>query len=206
MHSFKRHFFAGLVIFVPLSLTIYVIQLFFLLVSQTLLPILEAQRWIPIHPSQVRVFSFILTILLIWGIGLVASNILGKQVVNWFERGLHRIPVFRGLYEAFQKITEAFFGQMNMYQSAVLVQYPRTGCYSFGFVTSRVAGSIFGSSEEYLSVFIPTVPNPTSGLLLYIKESEAIPVKLSIEEVAKIIVSHGFVPIPESAVTSLRKD
>ena len=206
MNSFKKHFFAGLVIFVPLFLTIYVFRFLFLLVSETLLPVLENQSWIVIHPSFTRLFSFILTVLLIWGMGVVASNFFGKRVVNWFERGLHHIPIFRGLYEALQKITEAFFGQANVYQSAVLIQYPRPGSYVIAFVTSRIAGTVFGSQEPYLSVFVPTVPNPTSGLLLYIKETEAIPLNLPIEDVAKIIVSSGFVPIPASAVGALRKD
>ncbi len=206
MQSFKKHFFAGLVFVIPLLLTVYAFRFLFLFVSEALLPLLENQHWIFIHPSLTRLASFVLTVLWIWGMGVIASNLLGKRLVNWVESGLRHIPIFRGIYEALQKITEAFFGQTNIYQSAVLVQYPRSGSYTFGFVTSKVSGSIFGSQEGYLSVFVPTVPNPTSGLLLYIKESEAIPINLSIEEVAKILVSHGFVPIPDTALASLKKD
>jgi uncharacterized membrane protein len=196
----KRQFFSGLVIFVPVSLTIYFIWLFFLLISQTLLPILAHQHFIEIPRAAIRPLSFLLTLALIWFLGLVASNLIGRKVVRLMERGIHRVPFFRGLYEAIQKITEAFFGVNAAYQKAVLVEYPRRGVYTFGFVTSTIPGRVFGKEEPFYCVFIPTVPNPTSGILLYIPESETMTLALSIEEVAKIIVSHGFLPISENAV------
>jgi uncharacterized membrane protein len=196
----RRQFFAGLVVFVPLCLTVYFFRLFFLLISQFLFPTLTHQQWVPIHPAAVRPLSFILTFLLIWILGVVTSNFIGKWLLSWFERGIHHIPFFRGLYEAIQKITEAFFGTQPLYQSVVLVEYPRKGVYTFGFVTNHVKAKVFPSHEKHLCVFIPTVPNPTSGVLLYVPESEAIALNLSIEEVIKIIVSHGFVPVPENAL------
>ena len=201
---FKRQFFAGLVVFLPLSLTIYFIRLFFLLISQTFFPLLSKQQWVVIHPAAVRPLSFCLIILLIWAIGVIASNFIGKRFVGWVEWVIHRIPFFRGLYEAIQKVTEAFFGPQNLYQSVVLVEYPRKGIYTFGFVTSHVSGKVFSSSEPHLCIFIPTVPNPTSGVLLYVPESETIALKISIEEVIKILVSHGFVPIEERAVRPVK--
>jgi uncharacterized membrane protein len=200
MTHLKRQFFAGLVIFVPISLTIYFFRLFFLLVSQSLLPVLIHQHWLTIRPAAVRSISFFLTLFIIWFLGVFASNILGKRLVGWLESGIHRIPFFRGLYEAIQKVTEAFFGAHPLYRSVVLVEYPRKDVYTFGFVTSEISGQVFQSTEPYLCVFVPTVPNPTSGLLLYVRQSETIPIALSIEEVAKILVSHGFLPIDEKAV------
>jgi uncharacterized membrane protein len=197
---FRRQFFAGLVIFLPLSLTAYFIRLFFLLISQMLLP-LVSHPWLPPIPhAAVRPISFVLIILFIWSIGMIASNFIGKRALASLEWVIRQIPFFRGLYEAIQKITEAFFGPQNIYQSVVLVEYPRKGIYTFGFVTSHIAGKVFHSTEPHFCVFIPTVPNPTSGVLLYVPESEAIPLNLSIEEVIKILVSHGFVPITEGAV------
>ena len=197
---FKRQFFAGLVIFVPLSLTIYFFHLFFLLISQTLFPLVTRQHWFLLPAGAIRPISFVLTILLIWLVGLIATNFIGKHLVTWFERLIHHIPFFRGLYEAIQKITEAFFGAHPLYQSVVLVEYPRKGVYTFGFVTNQLPGKVFGSTETHFCIFIPTVPNPTSGVLLYVPESGTIPLRLSIEEVIKIIVSHGFVKIDENAV------
>jgi len=199
LKNLKRHFFAGLVIFIPLSLTIYFFHLFFLLMSEWVHPILLHQPWVPLPPAIVRPVSFVLAIFLIWFLGVVASNFMGKRLVGWLEAGIHHIPVFRGMYEAIQKMTEAFFGTSSPYQAVVLVEYPRKGIYTFGFVTSRISGAVFSSAENYLCLFVPTVPNPTSGLLLYARESETIPLRLSIEEAAKILVSHGFVPITESA-------
>jgi uncharacterized membrane protein len=199
LKNFKRYFFAGLVIFIPLSLTIYFFHLFFLMMSEWMHPVLLHQQWVYLPPAIVRPVAFVLTIFLIWCLGLVASNFMGKRVVGWLESGIRHIPVFRGMYEAIQKMTEAFFGTSSPYQAVVLVEYPRKGIRTFGFVTSRIPGSVFGSIETHLCLFVPTVPNPTSGLLLYAPESETIPLQLTIEEAAKILVSHGFLPITESA-------
>lgn len=199
LNKLKRQFFSGLILFLPLSLTAYFIHLFFLLVSQTLLPVLSRQPFIEIPPAAIRPLSFVLTISLIWVLGLIAGNFIGKRIVGWFETGVRHIPVFSGLYEAIQKVTEAFFGVNSIYQSAVLIQYPRQGVFTFGFVTSELRGKNFGDDRDFVCVFIPTVPNPTSGMLIYVPKGETIPLDISIEEVAKILVSHGFMPIPESA-------
>src|SRR5690349_1529719 len=100
LNKIKRQFFSGLVIFVPISLTVYFIRVFFLLMSQTLLPVLANQHYFLIPQQVVRPLSFILTISLIWFLGVVASNFIGKRLVGWLEAGIHRIPFFRGLYEA----------------------------------------------------------------------------------------------------------
>lgn len=205
MNKLKTQFFAGLVIFVPLSLTIYFFLFLYRLISQTLFPLLIHQEWIELPPGWIRLLSFILTVILIWSLGLIASNMIGQRFLSAFEKGIHQIPFFRGLYVAIQKVTEAFFGANAMYQAVVLVEYPRKGVYAFGFVTSHVAGRPFHLEEPYLCVFVPTVPNPTSGMLLYVPESETISLALSIEEAVKILVSHGFVPLSEEAVRRKEK-
>jgi len=203
LNTFKRNFFSGLVIFIPLSLTIYFFHLFFLMMSDFLHPVILNQHWIPLPRASVRPISFCLTIFLIWCLGLVASNFMGKRVLRWFEAGIRHIPVFRGMYEAIQKMTEAFFGTQSPYKFVVLVEYPRKGMHTYGFVTNRLPGTIFGSKEPHLCLFVPTVPNPTSGLLIYVPESETITLPMTIEEAAKILVSHGFVGLPEGLNPSL---
>jgi uncharacterized membrane protein len=198
-NALKRQFFAGLIIFVPLALTVYLLWLFFLFTSATFYPIIVHQKLIEVPPAALRPLSFVLVILVIWVLGVIASNFIGKRLVSWVELGVRQIPLFRGLYEAIQKMTEAVFGVNAMFKSVVLVQYPRKGVHTFGFVTSHLPGEPFGSAETHLCVFIPTVPNPTSGILIYVPQSETIAVNISIEEVAKILVSHGFMPIPEKA-------
>ena len=198
LNKFKRNFFAGLVIFIPLSLTIYFFHLFFLMMSDFLHPVILNQSLVPLPRASVRPISFCLTIFLIWFLGLVASNFMGKRLVSWFESGIRHIPVFRGMYEAIQKMTEAFFGTESPNKFVVLLEYPRKGLHTYGFVTNRLPGTIFGSKETFLCLFVPTVPNPTSGLLIYVPESETITLQMTIEEAAKILVSHGFVGLPES--------
>lgn len=200
LNKIKRQFFAGLAVFLPISLTVYFIRVFFLLMSQALMPLLTAQRYVAIPPAAVRPLSFVLTLSLIWALGVVAGNFIGKRMVGWLEAGIRRIPFFRGLYEAIQKMTEAFFGVNSIYQSAVLVEYPRKGVYTFGFVTSELSGEQVGANGKYFCIFVPTVPNPTSGVLLYVPETDIIPLTISIEDVAKILVSHGIMPIPEGAI------
>src|SRR5690242_19302561 len=122
LSRFKRNFFAGLVIFLPLSLMIYLFHLFFLTVSDRLHPLLLNQPWVPLPHASIRPISFFLAIFLIWSLGVVASNFMGKRLVSWLEAGIHRIPFFRGMYEAIQKMTEAFFSTQSPYQSVVLVE------------------------------------------------------------------------------------
>ena len=181
-------------------MTVYFSWLLFLLISATLHPILLHQSIVYLPPAAIRPLSFVLTLLMIWAMGALASNFIGRRLVQWIDWTVHQVPVFRGLYEAIQKMTEAFFGSKNIYQAAVLVQYPRLGTYTIGFVTSEMPGAIFSAAEPHFCVFIPTVPNPTSGILLYIPQSQTIALHMSIEEVVKIIISHGFVPLPEAAV------
>jgi uncharacterized membrane protein len=200
LNKFKRQFFSGLIIFLPLSLSIYFFHLLFLITSQWLHPVILKQDWVVLPRAAVRPLSFLFSIGFIWGLGLIASNYFGKRLVSWLEAGIRYIPFFRGMYEAIQKMTEALFGAQSMFQSVVLVEYPRKGVHSFGFVTSRLSGKIFNSSEPYVGLFVPTVPNPTSGLLIYVPESETIPLRLTIEEAAKILVSHGFVTLPDDVV------
>ena len=200
LNKIKRQFFAGLIIFVPIALTVYFSWLLFLLISATLHPIILHQSLVALPPAVVRPISFFLTLFLIWAMGAFASNLVGRRLVIWLDWLVHQVPVFRGLYEAIQKITEAFFGSKNIYQAAVLVQYPRIGTYTLGFVTSEISGAVFGATEAHYCVFIPTVPNPTSGLLLYVPKSQTVPLNLTIEEVVKIIISHGFVPLTEAVI------
>src|SRR5207244_3224023 len=114
-----------------LSLSIYFFHLFFLMMSEIMHPVLLHQPWVPLPPAVVRPISFFLTIFLIWALGLVASNFMGKWLVRWLEAGIRHIPVFRGMYEAIQKMTEAFFGTSSPYQAVVLVEYPRKGIRTF---------------------------------------------------------------------------
>lgn len=197
----KTHFFSGLVVFVPISLTLYFCYLLYVLISGLLRPLLTAQSWIVLPTFLVRPISFLLTLVLIWALGFMVSYFAGRRIVQLVEWFIHQIPVFSGFYDAIYKMTEAFFGSKNMYRSAVLVQYPRVGCYTIGFVTSELPGSLFNAAEPFYCVFIPTVPNPTSGILQYVPKSDTIPLTLTIEEVAKVIVSHGFVPLNAASVT-----
>lgn len=199
MDTFRKQFFAGLVVVIPLGLTLYFIRLFYRLTSSTLLPILHQIPHIHIHDEWIRVISFVLIIVLIWGLGVFVSNWFGKWVVTLLERAISHVPFFRGFYEAVHKMTEAVFGAGSTFQAVVLIEYPDKDMYAIAFVTGHMDGVSFNSTEKYLCVFLPTVPNPTSGFVLYVPESKAIHVDLSIEEAAKILVSHGFVPIRPEA-------
>src|SRR5690242_20679437 len=106
LNKIKRQFFAGLVIFVPIALTVYFSWLLFLLISAALHPVIQHQSLIPLPPAITRPLSFVLTLVLIWGMGAFASNFIGRRLVSWIDLAMHQVPVFRGLYEAIQKITE----------------------------------------------------------------------------------------------------
>jgi len=142
------------------------------------------------------VIGLVLTVLLIYVIGLVAANLLGQRILSWFEGGVLKIPFIKSIYGGARQLLDAFgSGGTGTFTRVVLVQYPRAGVYTVGFVTSEVRVVVPGEGGPVsaLTVFLPTTPNPTSGWLAIIPEADIINFDLSIEEGLKLIVSGGIV-------------
>ncbi len=191
--NIKRVFTTGVLTLLPLAITIYVFFLVF-----TFLDNLIGSLIMAIFDYRVPGAGFAAGILLIFLVGFIASNIIGKRLVTLGDKIFQRLPLARGIYSSARQIIDAFTVQgKDAFQKVVLLEYPRKGLYVLGFVTSTSRGEIQEKTEEEtISIFIPTTPNPTSGMLILAPRSEITELKMSIEEGMKVIVSGGLVSPP----------
>jgi uncharacterized membrane protein len=127
------------------------------------------------------------------------SNFLGKRLIGWWDALLGRIPVVRSIYSSVKQVSDTLFSENgNAFRKAVLVEWPRAGTWTIGFVTGVPSGDVLqvlqdGFAEEFLSVYIPTTPNPTGGYMMMFKKSECQELSMSVDEALKYVVSMGVV-------------
>lgn len=191
----RSYFLRGLLAFLPLAATIWILGAVvrFMDGGLNFLPA-------PLHPSTYLPFDFpglgaLVTFVLICTIGFVVTHFVGAKVHELWERAVHRIPVVRGIYAAAQQLAQALFSpDKNAYRRVVLIEYPRKGIYSLGFVTGVSEGEVQErTGERVINVFLPTTPNPTSGWYILVPEKDAVPLDMSVEDAFKLIVSGGMV-------------
>ena len=188
---FKRITFAGLFAIVPLALTFYIIKIIIVFLDQLTAPIMARIN------LEIPGFGLILTLLIIFALGIFVTNVLGRRLFSWGERLISSIPLVKNIYNTLKQITNAFSGatQTENYQRVIYIQYPRKELWTISFVTSE---SVDGSGEEYYHVFVPTTPNPTSGVFIIIPKKDAIEADLTIEEGLKAVISGGLLAPKQS--------
>jgi uncharacterized membrane protein len=200
----RTHFVRGLLIVLPAIITFWLLRILFGVVSGNVTPwVLRGLAaggvpWVNDWHARflVPVIGLVLTLLLIYLIGLIAANLVGQRVLLWFEGGVLKIPLVKSIYGGARQLLDAFgSGTSGTFTRVVLVQYPRAGVFTVGFVTSelRVEMPLGEGVVSSVMVFFPTTPNPTSGWLAIIPETDIINFDLSIEEGVKLIVSGGIV-------------
>ncbi|MDW7740543.1 MAG: DUF502 domain-containing protein [Bacillota bacterium] len=184
----KTIFTTGLLTILPLAVTIYVFYLVFTFLDNLIGGLIEA-----LFNYRIPGIGFAAGIILILFIGFVASNIIGSRLISFSDRILQRLPLAKGIYTSAKQIIDAFTVQgKNAFQKVVLIEYPRKGLYVLGFVTGSSKGEIQNKThEETLNIFIPTTPNPTSGMLILAPRQEVIELEMTVEEGLKVIVSGG---------------
>jgi len=190
----RSTFLRGIGVIIPLGLTYWFFQALLNAVDGILRPHLE--EWIG---RQVPGLGFISMIVLILLVGLLTRNLIGRLFLAWFENLLRTIPFVRSVYSAIKDLVSAFAigGKSKTFRQVVMTQYPRSGLYCIGFVTNEMPCTMpDGRRIDFLNVYIPNPPNPTSGFLVLIPREEAITLNLSIEDGLKLVLSGGIV-IPE---------
>lgn len=202
----KKNFLTGLVIILPFFLTVYIILILFKIVGRFFTPAFTEifETFVPIHiPNFAVIFiSAIVTLLLIWIVGVVASNFIGKKLLGIAESFLLKIPMARGLYDAIRKLTKVFFMDTTTFQRVVLIEYPRKGIYSVAFITSESKGELQEvTKEEVVNIFIPSTPNPTTGYFLLVPKSDIISLKMSVDDAIKTIISGGIIVPPPTSTS-----
>jgi len=185
----RNYFIAGIVVLIPIGITIY-LTLFIISISSKILP----KEINPNHylPYDIPGLEIVISLFLITLIGWLSLSFLGKKLLNLFNKVLKKIPILRTIYSAIGQMTETFTKTDKEKKNVVLVEYPRKGSWAVGFATKENTGEISKkTNKKLINVFVPTTPNPTSGFLLMFPKEEVIYLDLSFEEASKFIVSAG---------------
>jgi uncharacterized membrane protein len=193
-HPYRRYFITGLLIWVPLVITLWVLDLLVGMMDHTLLLLPAAWRtegWLGIHVPGMGV---ILTLAVVFATGVFAANMIGQRLVKTWEGVLARIPVVNSLYSGVKQVSDTLFsGDGHAFRKVLLVRYPHPQSWSLAFQTNvpvEVADRLPG---DYLAVFIPTTPSPVNGFYFYVRREDVIETDLSVETALKYIVSMGVV-------------
>jgi len=193
--GFKKYFIAGLLIVMPLYLSIYIFSLIVGYMDALLnyLPeSIQPDMYLKFHIPGLGV---IFTIVVIFLIGLLATNLMGKKLVEIGDDILARIPFFRSIYKPLKQFMETFFiTGYSGFRRVVLVEFPSKGMYSVGFLTGVAAGEVQDKTKQkVVNVFLPTTPNPTTGFYILIPEKDIISLDMSVEDAFKLIITGGMV-------------
>ena len=185
----SNYFIAGIVVLVPIGITLYLTR-FFISISSKLIPNeLNPNSYLPF---AIPVLEILLAIIFITIIGSLSLSFIGKKILKIFNDILKRIPILRTIYSAIGQMTETLAPKKGSKKSVVLVEYPRKGSWAVGFATRENDGEISKKTNTNLiNVFVPTTPNPTSGFLLMFPKDEVIYLDMTFEEASKFIVSAG---------------
>ena len=199
MANLRKWFFAGLLVLVPLAITIWLLEWAISSLDKSLLLLPKAWQPDVLLPVHIPGFGVILTLGVLLLVGATVSNFLGKRLIGWWDALLGRIPVVRSIYSSVKQVSDTLFSENgNAFRKAVLVEWPRSGTWTIGFVTGVPSGDVLevlqhGEADEFLSVYIPTTPNPTGGYMMMFKKSECLELSMSVDEALKYVVSMGVV-------------
>jgi uncharacterized membrane protein len=195
MQQLRRYLVAGLLIWVPLGITLLIIKLLVDTMDQTLLLLPPALRPEALLGFRIPGLGIVLTAVVVVGTGVVVTNLFGQQLLGFGERLLNRVPLIGTLYGSIKKLTQSLFsGSGKSFRKVVLIEYPRQGIWSFAFQTADAVAEVERRlGRDMVNVFIPTTPNPTSGFVLVVPREEVIELSMSVDEGLKMILSLGVV-------------
>jgi uncharacterized membrane protein len=195
MKSMRKWLLAGLLVIVPVAITMWVLEWIVSTLDKTLL--ILPSNWHPDNLLQMHIpgFGVILAFSILLTVGAIASNFFGRKLVGWWDALLNRIPVVRSIYSSVKQVSDTLFSDSgNAFRKAVLIQWPRENVWTIAFVTGSPGGDVVNHLHgEYVSVYVPTTPNPTGGYFVMLKKTDCIELNMSVDEALKYIVSMGVV-------------
>lgn len=198
----KKYFITGLLIWIPLVITIWVLKVIFDALDQSLLLLPESfqtEHWLGVH---IPGLGAILTIVVVFLTGIFATNFFGAQLVQLWHGILNRIPVVNSIYSSVKQISDTLFSSSGQaFRKALLVQWPHEGMWTIAFLTGAPGGDVVNHiPADCLSVYVPTTPNPTGGYFVIVSRSQVIELDMSVDQALKYIISMGVVPpLPKSS-------
>jgi uncharacterized membrane protein len=195
MHLIKRYFVTGLLIWIPLGITVLVLNWLIGTMDQSLEVLPAKLQPEALWGMRVPGLGTVLTILVVFGTGLLATNFIGQRLVRFWEGVLARIPVVKSIYYGVKQVSDTVLSDTGQaFRKVLLVQYPRAGSWAIAFQTGTPGGDVVNHLRgEYVSVYVPTTPNPTSGFFLMMPRAEVVELNMSVDEALKYVISMGVV-------------
>lgn len=189
----RKYLIAGLLVWIPLVITGWVLKLLIDLMDQSLLLLpanFKTEAWLGVHVPGLGVILTVCTVLLT---GMIAANFFGKKLLHWWDQVLQRIPIVRSIYSGVKQISDILFSaDGKAFRKVVLVRYPHHDTWTVALLTGEPQHEVTDHlGHEYYAVFIPTTPNITAGFFLLVKKSEVRPLKMSVDDALKYIISMG---------------
>jgi uncharacterized membrane protein len=199
----KKYFITGLLIWIPLVITIWVLKLVVDTLDQSLLLLpmaLRTENWIGIHIPGLGVVA---TLLIVFLTGAITANLIGQRLVHFWHQILHRIPVVSSIYSSVKQVSDTLFSSSGeAFRKALLVQWPRPGMWTIAFLTGTPGGDVTRHLQgDYVSVYVPTTPNPTGGYFVMMPRQDVIELDMSVDTALKYVISMGVVSPNGSAKT-----
>ena len=195
---FKKYFITGLLVIIPIWATYYVLSGLLGIIDGMLGSLPE--YFLGHHFPGLGIITLILFVLLV---GVLSANYIGTAVVRYSDNLMQKVPLVRGVYSTMKKMMETFSLKQN-FHGVGLVEYPRKGCYSVGFITGHMQGEELGMTGNLITVFVPTTPNPTAGFLLVLPEAEVKKLDMTVDQGMKFIVTLGLVSLSEIQAEKLK--
>ena len=196
----RTNFLTGLVVVAPVALTIWLVWATISFIDARIVPLVpDAYNPATYLGKNIAGFGVVVFLLFTTAVGALTKGIFGRQLVRWGESLFDRTPIVRSIYTALKQIVETVLNQSSAsFQKACLIEYPRRGAWSIGFISTETTGELpkKAARDDMLSVFIPTTPNPTSGFLLFVPRGDVVMLDMTVEEAAKLVISAGLVVPP----------
>jgi uncharacterized membrane protein len=191
----KKYFITGLLIWVPLAITLWVLNLIVSIMDQSLLLLPRQFQTEAVWGFHVPGLGVALTLAVVFLTGVLAANFIGERLLKIWDTVLNRIPVVATIYSSVKQVSDTLFsGSGQAFRKALLVPYPHRDSFTIAFLTGKPGGDLLNHLEgEYVSVYVPTTPNPTSGFFLIMKTSDVVELDMSVDEALKYIISMGVV-------------
>lgn len=191
----RKYIITGLLIWVPLGITIFVIKLLVGLMDQTMLLLPPAWRPEAIFGFDIPGLGIVLSAMIVFITGFILTNIAGRRLIRFWESILDRIPLVRSIYSSVKQVTQTILSSdSNTFNEVLLIQYPRKGLWTLCFKTSDSPKSFEeATGKDLITVFVPTTPNPTSGFILFVEKNDAKKMDIDVEDALKLVMSLGVV-------------
>lgn len=206
MAAIRKWLLSGLLVIVPVAITVWVLQWIIGTLDQTLLILPGAWRPDRLLGVHIPGFGVLLAFAILLTVGAIASNFLGRKLLQWSDSLLNRIPVVRSIYSGVKQVSDTLFSENgNAFRKALLVQWPRENVWTIAFLTGTPGGDVANYLQgDYVSVYVPTTPNPTGGYFVMLRRSDCVELKMSVDEALKYVVSMGVV-VPGTAAIKPRQ-